>query len=387
MYKIVQMVPALGWGGAQVFCIQLCNELVKYPAYDVTLVSMYRHDPHKHLPLSMLDKKIKFIELGKKPGIDLNMFSRIYKTLKQILPDIVHTHLHAGYYCFYAYQRLNHSFKKIHTLHNLAKEDAPLHGRKMFKYFFKRNIIHPVAISDEVFKSAEEEYGPCIQTLINNGSEEVKASPAFEETRQKINTFKKNQDTKIFLNVARISRQKNQKLLLDCMCSLEQQQANVVALILGDYVANNKEIFDELMAIKPANVHFLGKATNVADHLLNADAFVLTSLFEGLPISLLEALSAGVTPVCTPVGGIKNIVKNDIGFLSDDVSHESYLRALQSYLSTEPRKLEQLKKNGKELFQREFSMQSCAAKYNKLYHANEENKVNPYFWKPLKSDQ
>ena len=66
MYKIVQMVPALGWGGAQVFCIQLCNQLAEYPDYNVTLISMYDYNAEKHLPLSMLDKRIKFITLGKK---------------------------------------------------------------------------------------------------------------------------------------------------------------------------------------------------------------------------------------------------------------------------------------------------------------------------------
>ena len=79
-----------------------------------------------------------------------------------------------------------------------------------------------------------------------------------------------------------------------------------------------------LVANKPPNVYFLGKVTNVSDYLLCADAFVLTSIFEGLPISLLEALSAGVIPVCTPVGGIINIVTKNIGFLSEDVSKDAY---------------------------------------------------------------
>ena len=125
MYKIVQMVPALGWGGAQVFCIQLCNQLAEYPGYNVTLISMYNYNAEKHLPISMLDKRIKFITLGKKHGVDFSMFKKIYKALEEIHPDVVHTHLHAGYYCFYAYKKLKYSFKKIHTLHNLAREDAP----------------------------------------------------------------------------------------------------------------------------------------------------------------------------------------------------------------------------------------------------------------------
>ena len=93
----------------------------------------------------------------------------------------------------------------------------------------------------------------------------------------------------------------------------------------------DKNIYDELIANKPGNVHFFGKVSNVSDYLLNADAFVLTSLFEGLPISLLEALSAGAVPVCTPVGGIINIVTKDIGFLSEDVSTDAYLKALEVF--------------------------------------------------------
>jgi glycosyltransferase involved in cell wall biosynthesis len=319
----------------------------------------------------MLDEKVKFITLGKKPGIDLKMFSKIYKALQQISPDVVHTHLHSGYYCFFAYKKLKYPFKKIHTLHNLAKRDAPLHGRKMFKYFFRKNIIQPVSISEEVYKSAVDEYGSYIKTLINNGCDPVKPSVALNETSEKINRYKKNSDTKILLNVARISRQKNQQLLLDCMRKLEEQDSNAVALILGDYVPDDKKIYDDLVTNKPSNVHFLGKVTNVGDYLLNVDAFVLTSLFEGLPISLLEALSAGAIPVCTPVGGIVSIVKKDIGFLSDDVSINAFVEALQSFLQTGKEELEQLRNNGKALYQKEFSMESCAVKYNALYHSVE----------------
>jgi glycosyltransferase involved in cell wall biosynthesis len=367
MYKIVQMVPALGWGGAQVFCIQLCNELAKKPGYEVTLISMYDHIPGKHLPLSMIDDKVKFISLGKKPGIDPGMFLKIYKNLKQIKPDVVHTHLHSGYYCFYTYLRLKYQYKKVHTLHNLAKEDAPPHGRKMFRYFFKRNIIEAVSISEEVHKSAVEEYGPCIKTLIYNGSNEVKPTAAFKETTKKINALKKNADTRVLLNVARITKQKNQRLLLDVMRMFEAQ--NIIAVILGDYVADDKTIYDDLMINKPSNVHFLGKVSNVSDYYLCADAFGLTSIFEGLPISLLEALSASVVPVCTPVGGIINIVKKDIGFLSGDVSKDSYAQTLQQYLDTGTAALQELKNNGKKLYNDEYSMETCASKYDALYHS------------------
>ena len=366
MYKIVQVVPALGWGGAQVFCIQLCNELAKKPGYEITLISMYDHVPGKHLPLSMLDNSVRFISLGKKAGIDLPVLFRIYKTLKEIKPDVVHTHLHAGYYCFYAYKRLKYPFRKVHTIHNLAREDAPLHGRKMFKYFFKKNIIEAVTISEEVYKSAVEEYGNCVKTLIHSGSNAVKPSAAFAETQQHINSLKKNAATKVLLNVARITRQKNQKLLLDVMHMLQQQ--NVITIIAGSYVPGDEDVYHELMANKPANVHFVGNVSNVGDYFLCADAFVLTSIFEGLPISLLEALSAGAIPICTPVGGIANVVTEDIGFLSGNVSKEAYSKALYLYLNTSESNMMQLQANGKKLYNRKFSIHACASEYDNLYH-------------------
>lgn len=368
MLKIVQMVPALGWGGAQIFCIQLCNELASYPGYEVTLVSMYTHKPDKHLPLDLLDKRVKFVTLGKHKGPDLKIFSRIHKLLEEIKPDVVHTHLHTGYYCLLAYLKMKAlPFKKIHTFHNLVKKDIPWYGRSVYNYFFKKNIIHPVSISEEVFKSGIAQFGSSIKTLIPNGSVAVSPSPEFEQVKASVNQLKKNSDTKVLLNVARISKQKNQQLLLDCMRTLEAENANVIAIILGDCLPDSKQIYDNLMQHKSDNVHFLGQLKNVSDYYLNADAFVLSSIFEGLPISLLEAISAGVIPVCTPAGGVINIVNKSTGFLSTEISYASYLEAIRKYLSAKPEEIELMKSNCKKLYEKEYSMKSCAAKYNALY--------------------
>lgn len=367
-FKIVEIVPALGWGGAQVFCIQLCNELANYPGYEVTLVSLYHHNQN-HLPLSLLDEKVKFISLGKKKGPDPKLFTRVTKLLSQLQPNVVHTHLHAGHYnLFAALTFKKKDVKKVHTFHNLARMESPLWiMRRVNNYFFKRNIVTPVTISEEAYKTAVEEYGDSIKWLIHNGSVPVKPSDKFEKTKLAICKLKKNQDTKVLLNIARISKQKNQQLLLDCMRTLEQQGENVVALILGDCNPEDKALYEHFLQTKPSNVHFIGKVNNVGDYVLNADGFVLSSVFEGLPIALLETMSAGVIPVCTPVGGLVDIITKDIGFLSKDVSYESYLEALKKFLHADAATLQRMKNNCLELYKKEYSMESCAAKYNKLF--------------------
>ena len=151
------------------------------------------------------------------------------------------------------------------------------------------------------------------------------------------------------------------------MKTLEEQGENVIVIILGGHVPEDQKLYDSLLVQKPGNVHFLGKKENARDYLLCSDAFVLSSIFEGLPISLLEAMSAGVVPVCTPVGGLINIISPEIGYLSAEVGYESYLAALEAWLHAPAQRLEQLRQNGRKLYRDEFSMESCAAKYNQLY--------------------
>jgi glycosyltransferase involved in cell wall biosynthesis len=366
-FKIVQMLPALGWGGAQVFAIQLCNELIKNPDYDITLVSMYHHTD-AHLPLKQLNPRIKFRSLGKHKGFDFKMFGAIKRMIREEKPDVVHTHLHAGYYCFDAFLNVTEfRFKKIHTLHNLAQKESPLHGRLAYNFFFKRKIITPVSISEEVLKSAQRAYDGSAKVLILNGSYPVSASVDYQVVKDKINALKKNRETLVLLNVARICKQKNQIMLLEAMKLLKDE--NVIAVVLGDYLADDKSIYDELIAAKPENVHFMGKITEVGDYYLNADAFVLTSIFEGLPISSLEAMSAGVIPICTPVGGLINIIKPDIGFLSENLSASSFATAVKKYLSLNSEEIKKLQENNRSLYQQTFSMQSCTAQYDQLYHS------------------
>ncbi len=280
MFKIVQMVPALGWGGAQIFCIELCNELVKNSNYDVTLVSLYDHTPN-HLPLDLLNKKVKFLTLGKKRGPDFKIFTRVHNLLDELKPDVVHTHLHSGYYCFKAYLKIkDNPFKKIHTIHNLVTKDSPWHGRMAYKYFFKRKIIHPVTISEEVYKSALRVYGNTVTTLINNGSTPVEPSDAFDEVTESINRLKKDSNTKVLLNIARVTKQKNQQLLIDCIKDLKKSGENVIALIIGDHASDDEKLYHQLIQTKPDNVHFLGKIKNVGDYYLNSHGFLLSSIFE-----------------------------------------------------------------------------------------------------------
>ncbi len=364
--KIVQLIPRLSFGGAEVFCIQLSNELAKNPDHEVTLISMYDHGEGM-LPLSRIRDTVQFISLGKKSGPDISIPGKLFKALEKIEPDVVHTHMHTLYYSLYAFKKLKKNIKRIHTLHNLANKESWWIVRQLYQNYFRKEYIIPVSISEEVLITAKKIYGSGAKALIHNGSVPVLPTPLIENAREKIASLKQSPETIVFINVARITKQKNQKLLLESMAALHAEGIDAIAVILGDCLPADQPLYAQLLDIKPPNVHFLGKVDNIGDYLFQANAFVLSSLYEGLPISLLESLSIGLVPVCTAVGGVKDVVNEGIGFLSDEVSTSSFAEALKKFMALSPDDINRRKNACRELFQNEYSMEQCAAKYYKLY--------------------
>ena len=70
---------------------------------------------------------------------------------------------------------------------------------------------------------------------------------------------------------------------------------------------------------------------------------------------------------------VTKIITKDIGFLSEDVSAEAYLKALGCFFNTNNNELNRIKENCKRLYGQEFSMERCAEKYDALYHALKPN--------------
>ena len=117
----------------------------------------------------------------------------------------------------------------------------------------------------------------------------------------------------------------------------------------------------------PPCAHILGERNNPLEYLKEADAFALSSLFEGMPISLLEALAVGAIPVCTPVGGIPNAVTDgDNGFLSADNTESAYYQAMKRFLETDSETLNLMSQKAVKSFA-PYSMVECAGKYLQLY--------------------
>lgn len=114
-------------------------------------------------------------------------------------------------------------------------------------------------------------------------------------------------------------------------------------------------------------VAFLGQRNNVYDVLRAMDVLVLCSDHEGLPTSLLEALYLHVPVVARPVGGIPEVIEQEVGGVLVNSSEPSALADASIALLADGRRREQLAAAGSGLVARRFSVERAASEMVRLY--------------------
>ncbi|MDD4969941.1 MAG: glycosyltransferase [Paludibacter sp.] len=364
--KILQIIPSLATGGAERLVVDLCNELTNQGQEVVLCITQNPQKSDYGFYLHELNNSVRFISLNQRKGFLFKNIIALQKIIKEVKPDVVHVHLSILLYV-YILSFLNINIRFYNTIHSLAEKTCKNLFFKITNYFFySLRFIKVITISEECKDSYEFFYKLKNSTLINNGRKTNLPSGKYQEVSDEMNVLKINKFDLLFIHVARYHKQKNQEMLIQVFNRLAKEGIRYSLLIIGDW--SFCEDAKELAKRANNQIHFLGTKQDVCDYLYLADAFCLTSIYEGMPISLLEALSCGCTPICTPAGGIKDIIQDGItGFLSTDESAENYYKVLNNFIK-QPNTLK------KEVLIRHFkdnySIEHCALKHIQLYQSN-----------------
>ncbi|MEM2125321.1 MAG: glycosyltransferase family 4 protein [Candidatus Methanosuratincola sp.] len=167
----------------------------------------------------------------------------------------------------------------------------------------------------------------------------------------------------VVLTVARLDNQKGHRFLLEAICRLPE----TVLVLAGDGPerVSLEELVNHLGLSE--RVLFLGYRCDVPELLGSCDIFVLPSLYEGLPLSVLEAMAAGKTVVATAVGGTSEAVQDgETGFLVPPGDPAALAEAIQRVLA-DPGLAQKMGAAGKERVRREFSVEAMAQGVNQIY--------------------
>ncbi|RPH30288.1 MAG: glycosyltransferase [Bacteroidales bacterium] len=361
MKKIVEIIPQLPSGGAERFVVDLSNELAK--THEVTLVIFFPLSKDWFY-LNELSENVKVVSLNKrKLGFDFSMFIKLLWLLRVEKPKIVHLHLRSINYAFLSVLTL----RRIHffyTVHNDAFVDSGgRFSRMLRKFFFKKGLITPITISDVSLSSFQKAFSISAPLVYNGRS----ITPLTDLSRvdHEIEMLKKTPNTIVFLNVASIQPSKNQLMLANVINRLVSEGNDIILLLVGRVAY--PEIEQSILELNCDCIHILGERNDPRTYMAKSDVFCLSSLYEGMPISLIEAFSVGLVPICTPVGGIVNMIRNgENGILSNDISLEEYYYSVKEYLSLNEVDRLRLKECALASYN-DFTISRCAIEYRNVF--------------------
>lgn len=232
-----------------------------------------------------------------------------YKLLKKYEFDLVHTHGYRADILGIILSRLT-GLPIVSTCHGFISNDLNLKLYNKLDRYLLRYADRIMAVSDgiknDLIKSGINEKRIA---MIQNAVEQNGNKERFTRNRRaKRRLFNIQEKEFVVGYIGRLSEEKGVKYLIEAHTLLAESGALVKMLIIGDG-PQRKELEDLVKnAGSDGSVMFTGFQNDIENWLPAMDVFVLPSLTEGTPMSLLEAMAGGIPVVATAVGGVPQVV-------------------------------------------------------------------------------
>ncbi len=331
--------------------------------YQVEVVSLYG-SAKTRVEAELAEAGIPVTYLGKRLGFDASMIRRIHRAFRAKRPDIVHTHRAVLQYALPALT-LWRGRRVVHTVHNLAPLELPQWGRLAHRLAFALGAT-PVAIGAVVAASFRAVYGHEPRATIPNGIP-VRSYAAPKVGRAEWRRREVIGEHRFLLvTAARLQVQKNVPLLLRAMKRMGAAGDPIVAIAGDGPLRRELEGLSSALGIAD-RVRFLGARDDVPDLLGAADAFVLSSDWEGNPLCLMEAMAAGLPVLATNVGGVPEIVIDGVTGILVPPDDEAHLASAMRLLADDPARCLEISRAARERAVAEFDVSVMARRYAALY--------------------
>lgn len=343
--KILQVITQSELGGAQTVVVQLANNLSK--EHEVVLAAgqgdgkmwnmvnaqvVKENCPHLQRSISLRNDLLAAIELR-----------RLYRKYK---PDIIHLHSSkAGTLGRIVFP----SKKTIYTVHGFDSVRLAFRKFLPIERFLQHFCKAVVGVSKYDERNLLAEGIKKNVSTVYNGISVPDCSKLND-----VEVF--NQGKKVVLAIARVSPPKKTDLFVDVARLLPQY--NFV------WIGNQSKVteYGEL----PENCHFLGNIPNAGAYCSKSDLLMLPSNYEGLPMVILEAMSLGKPVIASDVGGISEIVRNDVNGYALGNNPQLFAEKIQRVLE-DGRLYSRFCKNSLDIFQKELTVDMMVRGYLNIY--------------------
>jgi len=358
--KILYIITKSEIGGAQIHVDQLCNFFKK--DFEVAVLSY----PGGWLEERSLKNGVKFFanpffSNSFSPIVFFKSFFAIKRIIDEFSPDIVHCHSSAA--GVYGRLVVRKSIPTIYTAHGWGfNTGVPLFQKitaVILEKFLSRYTDKIICVSGFVknlgLKFAVARASKML--VIPNGVERIERKE------------KNNSDKVRVLFIGRLSEPKDPLLLLKSFYELEIKNRENIQLDIIGGGGKFLECQSFVIEKKLQNVNLLGSRDReeTLSYLKKADIFILISKWEGLPITVLEAMSCGLPVISSKVGGIGEAVDESSGFLVKNTKED--IELAMTILASDRALREKMGQNARQIFLEKYTLEKMCERTKEVYNS------------------
>lgn len=362
--RILHTIRQGNFGGGESHVLDLVKHLNKdrFDSYVLTFSEGKMHDKLRELNIP------SYVIESKRP-FDLRIRNKVRKLARHLKIDIVHAHgSKACSNCYYLASDLN--LPLVYTVHAWSFRTnmsvMKQHIRKFSERILCRAATRVINVSQSDFMTGKEHFNLTNSVMIPNGVDFKVYNGRYDHSQKYQLGFRK--DDFIVSLIARITYQKDPLTFVRALAEI-RNEPRIKGLIVGDgdlmtettVLINKLHLQDKIVCV--------GNRTDVPQILSWVDVYCLPSLWEGMPIGILEAMSSGAVVVATDVPGTIEIVHEENGILFEPGDFKALARVIR-VLSRKKDFREYLKKNALMHIKRHFTIKRMvkrvASQYSQL---------------------
>ena len=300
MMRVLHLLNTSKFSGAENVVCQIISMFRNQSDYEMLYCSL-----DGSIRDALSERDVQFVSL------ESMSVSNLKKIIKKTRPDIIHAHdMRASYIASLSCGRI----PIISHIHNNAFDSRRVSKKSIAFFLASFRISHIFWVSDE----AMNQY--VFSKFVNNKSSVLHNIIDIESLLSKANEDKSSY-TYDLVFVGRLSEEKNPMRLLDIVSEIKKSKKDISLAVVGDGIYKEimeKEVYNKGLT---SNVTFYGFLGNPYKILKDSYIMIMTSIREGLPMCILEALALGTPVVSTPVGAIKDIISDsENGYLCNENS-------------------------------------------------------------------
>lgn len=284
---------------------------------------------------------------------------------------IIHAHgTRAASNIFHAAKKLN--IPMIYTVHGWSFHNNQNYFvrrlRELSESFLTKKAITTITVSESNKADGVKKFCLKRAQVIYNGIDDVKFDPEedYKDIRAEFGIAK---DKTLVGYLVRMTTQKDPFTMIKAIKKVSETNKNIMFLMVGngDLLDATKKMASDLGVTD--QIVFSSFRSDMPDILKAIDIYCLPSLWEGMPIGMLEAMAMGKACIATSVDGTKELVNDGVNGLLINKKDSDTLAKHIVNLHLHPEKRASLGNNAKEYISKNFALNEMVSKIEKLYES------------------